>query len=40
MGISDEEEKPHFAGLKRDQSIETITLEEALDLFQTSTHSW
>src|SRR6188508_380148 len=34
MGISDEEEKPHFAGLKRDQSIETITLEEALDLFK------
>ena len=31
---ADEEEKPHFAGLKRDQSIETITLEEALDLFK------
>jgi len=34
MGISDEDEKPHFAGLKRDQSIETITLEQALDLFK------
>jgi len=32
--ILDEEEKPHFAALKRDQSIETITLEEALDLFK------
>lgn len=29
-----ENEKPHFAGLKRDQSIETITLEQALDLFK------
>ena len=34
MGIADEEEKPHFSALKRDQSIETITLEEALDLFK------
>lgn len=32
--ILDDEEKPHFAALKRDQSIETITLEEALDLFK------
>ncbi len=32
--VLDEEEKPHFAALKRDQSIETITLEEALDLFK------
>ena len=31
---NDENEKPHFAGLKRDQSIETITLEEALDHFK------
>jgi len=31
---NDENEKPHFAALKRDQSIETITLEEALDLFK------
>jgi DNA topoisomerase-1 len=29
-----ENEKPHFVGLKRDQSIETITLEQALDLFK------
>jgi DNA topoisomerase-1 len=34
MGIADEDEKPHFSALKRDQSIETITLEEALDLFK------
>jgi len=34
MGVADEEEKPHFAPLKRDQSIETITFEEALDLFK------
>lgn len=30
----DENEKPRFASLKRDQSIETITLEQALDLFK------
>ena len=40
MGYRDEEEKPHFAGLKRDQSIETITLEEALDLFKLPLTSW
>ena len=34
MGIADEDEKPHFAALKKGQSIETITLEEALDLFK------
>jgi DNA topoisomerase-1 len=34
IGIADENEKPHFAALKRGQSIETITLEEALDLFK------
>ena len=34
IGEADEENKPHFAGLKRDQSIETITLEQALDLFK------
>lgn len=28
------EEKPRFASLRKDQSIETITLEEALDLFK------
>jgi DNA topoisomerase-1 len=35
IGNSDDEtEKPRFASLKREQSIETITLEEALDLFK------
>jgi DNA topoisomerase-1 len=34
IGISEGEEKPRFARLKQNQSIETITLEEALDLFR------
>jgi DNA topoisomerase-1 len=34
IGVADEEEKPRFATLKSNQSIETITLEEALDLFK------
>lgn len=34
IGSVDEEEKPRFARLKQNQSIETITLEEALDLFK------
>lgn len=34
MGNSDGEEKPRYAKLKPTQSIETITLEEALDLFK------
>ena len=34
IGEANEVEKPHFSALKRDQSIETITLEEALDLFK------
>jgi len=34
IGSADEEEKPRFATLKPNQSIETITLEEALDLFK------
>jgi DNA topoisomerase-1 len=34
IGIADAEEKPRFARLKRNQSIETINLEEALDLFR------
>jgi DNA topoisomerase-1 len=34
IGVADETEKPHFAALKKGQSIETITLEEALDLFK------
>ncbi|MGZ4042903.1 MAG: type I DNA topoisomerase [Bacteroidia bacterium] len=32
--IEGSEEKPRFASLRRNQSIETITLEEALDLFK------
>jgi DNA topoisomerase-1 len=34
IGEASEEDKPYFAALKREQSIETITLEEALDLFK------
>lgn len=34
IGSTEEEEKPRFATLKSSQSIETITLEEALDLFK------
>jgi DNA topoisomerase-1 len=34
IGSADDETKPHFAALKRGQSIETISLEEALDLFK------
>ncbi|MFT4202772.1 MAG: type I DNA topoisomerase [Chitinophagaceae bacterium] len=34
IGSADDEEKPRFASLQKDQSIETITLEEALDLFK------
>ena len=34
MGEGSETEKPHYAALKKDQSIETITLDEALDLFK------
>ncbi|HQT43206.1 MAG TPA: DNA topoisomerase I [Halothiobacillus sp.] len=34
IGTKDDEDKPKFASLKRSQSIATITLEEALDLFQ------
>jgi DNA topoisomerase-1 len=36
--IEGSEEKPRFASLRRDQSIETITLEEALDLFKLPMH--
>lgn len=32
--VEGSEEKPRFASLRKDQSIETITLEEALDLFK------
>jgi DNA topoisomerase-1 len=34
MGEANEEEKPRFAGLLKDQSIKTITLEQALSLFR------
>ncbi len=34
IGSSEDEEKPRFASLRTGQSIETITLEEALDLFK------
>ena len=34
IGKTDEEEKPRFGTLKANQSIGTITLEEALDLFK------
>jgi DNA topoisomerase I len=33
IGDTDSEEKPKFAGLLKDQSIDTITLDEALTLF-------
>jgi DNA topoisomerase I len=34
IGDSDTEEKPRFAALRKDQRLETITLEEALELFK------
>lgn len=34
MGDTESEDKPKFAGLKKNQSIEKITLEEALELFK------
>ncbi len=34
LGTSDDNEKPRFATLKPGQSIESITLEEAIDLFK------
>lgn len=34
IGDAEDEEKPRFAGLRRDQKMETITLEEALKLFE------
>jgi len=34
IGITEDEEKPRFAKLKQSQSIETITLEEAMQLFK------
>ena len=34
IGTSEDEEKPRFAQLNKEHSLETITLEEALDLFK------
>ncbi|MGN6567279.1 MAG: type I DNA topoisomerase [Flavipsychrobacter sp.] len=34
IGATDEEEKPRFAKLRTNQSIETITLDEAMELFK------
>ncbi len=34
IGTADDEDKPRFAQLPKDKSIETITLEEALELFR------
>ena len=34
MGTVDDEEKPQFASLSPDQQLNTITYEEAMDLFQ------
>lgn len=34
IGEADQEEKPRFAGLRKDQGLETVTLEDALDLFK------
>ena len=34
VGAADDEEKPRFAQLKKNQSLETLTLEEALELFK------
>src|SRR5690606_30513113 len=34
IGAADDEEKPRFASLRKGQMIETITFEEAMDLFK------
>jgi DNA topoisomerase-1 len=34
IGTREDEEKPKFAGLRADQRMDTITLEEALELFK------
>ncbi|MDR2841311.1 MAG: type I DNA topoisomerase [Paludibacter sp.] len=34
IGTADDEEKPLFAALKKEQSIESITLEQAIELFK------
>ena len=34
IGSVEDEEKPRFASLSPDQSMETLTYEQAMDLFQ------
>jgi DNA topoisomerase-1 len=34
IGVSEGETKPRFAGLKKGQSIDTISMEEAMELFK------
>lgn len=34
IGSAEDEEKPRFAQLNKEHSLETITLEEALELFK------
>jgi DNA topoisomerase-1 len=38
IGVSEDEEKPRYAKLKPTQSIETITLDEALELLNYPIH--
>ena len=38
IGDTDSDDKPRFAGLQKGQSLETITLEEALKLFEFPRH--
>lgn len=38
IGQAEDDEKPQFAGLRRGQKMETITLEEALQLFKLPRH--
>jgi len=38
IGQAEDEEKPQFAGLRTGQKMETITLEEALELFKLPRH--
>ena len=40
IGTVEDEEKPRFAQMKKGQSMETITLEEALELDVYKRQSW
>ena len=40
IGDSGNDEKPRFASLSKNQLLETITLDEALESFPASTFSW